>query len=99
MLLCVLYLVLNDVPSLSDTFRPFDLVVEQSLFHVGLDDAVYPCPQHVGGDSGSKLNDEDQTQEDGEGHGHTVRFLQDIQHRLAHKHNLYLAVGNYWDHI
>ena len=84
MLLCVLYLVLNDVPSLSDAFRPFDLVVEQSLFHVGLDDAVYPCPQHVGRDPGPKLDDEDQTQEDGEGHGHAVRFLRDIQHRLAH---------------
>ena len=60
------------------------LQFEQSLFHVGLDDAVYPCPQHVGRDSGSELNDEDQTQEDGEGHGHAVRFLHDTQHRLAH---------------
>lgn len=68
-------LVLHDVPCFSDPFISIHVEVNLALLHVCLNDASDVRSEHVCCDSGSKLKEEDEGEEDGKGDGHTVVFL------------------------
>lgn len=67
-----IYFVLENVPGFSHTLVILLAIVLQSFLHTGLDDVIDLAPQHISGNSGTKFDQEDESQQHSEGHSHAV---------------------------